>query len=172
MCTFLPAQGWSNDYALYILNSKNVVEGHDYNDTGFQYNPDAFTYSPASFPPPGLPVLLAPVYALFGVNFFAMKTVILIFYILFVAYTFIYLRKYYSDRTAFATAVLIGFSTGLWVLRDNIIGDFPAAVFILLTIVFLEKKKNIIDWKTSCTFALLIFINYVFRPTGLILFPA
>jgi len=82
------------------------------------------------------------------------------------------LRKYYSDRTAFATAVLIGFSTGLWVLRDNIIGDFPAAVFILLTIVFLEKKKNIIDWKTFCTFALLIFINYVFRPTGLILFPA
>src|SRR5262245_14683241 len=58
---------WGDDFALYIAHARNLVEGTSYTDTKFVYNPANAWYSPRAYPP-GFPILLAPVYALQGLD--------------------------------------------------------------------------------------------------------
>ena len=51
-------QEWDGDFALYLMNARNIVLGLPYAKTAYLLNPDN-AINPAAFPP-GLPLLLAP----------------------------------------------------------------------------------------------------------------
>jgi hypothetical protein len=53
------------DFALYLAHAQALAQGRAYADTGFVFNPANAIMSPAAYPP-GLPLLLAPVVAGFG----------------------------------------------------------------------------------------------------------
>jgi hypothetical protein len=64
------------DFALYLAHAQALVQGRGYGDTFFVYNPANAIMSPAAYPP-GLPLLLAPVVALFGLAAVPIKLVML-----------------------------------------------------------------------------------------------
>lgn len=64
------------DFALYLAHAQALVQGRGYADTFFVYNPANAIMSPAAYPP-GLPLLLAPVVALFGLAAAPIKLVML-----------------------------------------------------------------------------------------------
>ncbi len=55
------------DFALYLAHAQALVQGRAYGDTFFVYNPANAIMSPAAYPP-GLPLLLAPLVAVFGLE--------------------------------------------------------------------------------------------------------
>ena len=63
---------WYDDWAQYVGHARNIVEGRTYADTGYIYNPQRAIEAPASYPP-GFPLVLAPIYAVFGADLVAMK---------------------------------------------------------------------------------------------------
>ncbi len=64
------------DFALYLAHAQAMVQGRGYADTGFVFNPANAIMSPAAYPP-GLPLLLAPVVAVFGLDGTAVKLLML-----------------------------------------------------------------------------------------------
>lgn len=64
------------DFALYLAHARALAEGRAYADTAFVYNPANAIMSPAAYPA-GLPLLLAPVVALFGLEATPIKLVML-----------------------------------------------------------------------------------------------
>ena len=64
------------DFALYLAHAQAIAEWRPYAATGFVYNPANAIMSPAAYPP-GVPLLLAPVIAAIGLDFTAIKLVML-----------------------------------------------------------------------------------------------
>ena len=70
--TIRDGHNWGGDFSMYINHAKNIVEGIDYQDTGFIINLYGPIISPESYPPV-FPLLLSPVYYFFNLNFTVMK---------------------------------------------------------------------------------------------------
>ncbi len=87
---------WGGDFSLYILHAKNISEGKPYEHTGYIYNPSYPYLSPKTYPPV-FPLLLTPVYMIFGLDFQAMKTIPIITFLL--SLFFIYLN--FKDKLPF-----------------------------------------------------------------------
>ena len=64
------------DFALYLAHAQALVQGRPYGDTFFLFNPANAIMSPAAYPP-GLPLLLAPVVAGFGLEAAPIKLLML-----------------------------------------------------------------------------------------------
>ncbi len=65
--TVRPGHDWGDDFAQYLLHARNLVTGQPYAETGYIFNPQHANIGPAAYPPV-FPLLLAPVYALAGLN--------------------------------------------------------------------------------------------------------
>ena len=76
---------WGDDFAQYILQARSVTEG----STSEFIKTNRFTIEQSTYPmglityPWGFPVLLAPVYALLGLNLLALKAVGAVCFLLF-----------------------------------------------------------------------------------------
>jgi hypothetical protein len=68
------------DDAQYILHARSLLVNHRYNDPHLIYRPGTITT--AESVPPGWPVLLLPVVALFGVRLVALKVYVILFALL------------------------------------------------------------------------------------------
>lgn len=66
LASIRPSETWGGgDFALYMMHAQNLLHGRAYAATNFLFNPANAIMSPAAYPP-GYPLLLAPVLALFG----------------------------------------------------------------------------------------------------------
>lgn len=65
-------QDWGGDFSLYISHARNVSEGKPYADTGYIVNPYFRSLSPSTYPPL-FPLILAPLYGKYGLNYNVLK---------------------------------------------------------------------------------------------------
>ena len=56
---------WGGDFAMYILQTKNITEAVPQSELPYIYNPDNAVLCPPAYPI-GFPLLLSPVYAITG----------------------------------------------------------------------------------------------------------
>jgi hypothetical protein len=82
LLTLRPGQDWriGDDFAQYILHARNIAEGRAYASTGYIYNPDLAVIGPPAYPPV-LPLVLAPLWAWFGLDLQAMKALMVVFFV-------------------------------------------------------------------------------------------
>jgi hypothetical protein len=62
LATMRQGHSWGDDFSMYIHHAKNIVEGVDYQATGYIYNPSR-PIAPKTYPPILL-LLLSPIYNL------------------------------------------------------------------------------------------------------------
>ncbi len=131
---FLPRMS-DGDYAQYILHAKALVEGRGYTDTGYIFTPFSFLVGPPA-QPPGLPLLLAPLVALFGANLFVLKSVVVLSAM---AYSLI-AANYFGRRENLWVGATVALVTSLALQTQNatisVIADLPfsAACWWLITL--------------------------------------
>jgi len=75
---------WGDDFAMYIHHAQNIAQGRPYADTGYVYNPAVPVYGPRMYPPV-FPLLLAPLYKVFGLSLIPMKVEQVVFIVLMLA---------------------------------------------------------------------------------------
>ena len=83
--TLTKGQSWGDDFASYIMQAQSVVEGNPnkfVEENGFTIVNSSQLLGPVAFPW-GLPVLLAPLYRVFGPNMLALKSLNVVFFITF-----------------------------------------------------------------------------------------
>jgi 4-amino-4-deoxy-L-arabinose transferase-like glycosyltransferase len=136
-----------NDPQDYNQIARNIYEGNGFSTSvlrpisfrAFQYLPQ-----PEFVRPPFYPYLLAASYHIFGVNDFAVVLVNGLFYVLFVAMTFLFSLEFSGSRfTASAVAAIAALS--VWFLNMSIIGSTDivfAALFMAFLYVFIRHHEK------------------------------
>lgn len=130
--TIRPGHYWGDDFALYILHARNIVEGVPYGQTGYIYNPSNPVLSPRTYPPV-YPLMLAPVFRWFGMNLEAMKVETILVFLAALFVIFLLFRKDLRFRHAVALVAMVGLSPFFWDFKDRICSDLPFLLFLFLS---------------------------------------
>jgi hypothetical protein len=137
LATIRDGHDWGGDFSMYILHARNIVEGASYDDSGYIYNP----YNPAVGPrtyPPVFPLLLSPVYKLFGLNFTAMKVETVLIFIGSLSLLALVFRREFEPGYLVALILIVGFNPYFWSFKDEILSDIPFLFFVLLSIYLIR----------------------------------
>ena len=139
-----PGHPWGDDFALYLMHARNLAEGRPYAATGYIYNPHYPQLGPPAYPP-GTPVLLAPVWRLWGLNWTALKAVMIICLLIWLSLTAWYFRPWMPLAVRGFLVALLGLNH-FFLDQSNTIGsDLPFLVWVYLALVFLERAEEAMD---------------------------
>lgn len=174
--TFRAGHDWGGDFSLYIHHAKNLVEGIPYKETGYLYNPNNATVGPATFPPV-FPLLLAPIYAIFGMNLTAMKAELLALFMLTLWAIFEAFDDALSPLHRLLLVTMIGLNPCFWAFKDHILSDTPFLLFIYLSLMAIHRafRTKHTRQKTlllGMLIGLLMYLAYGSRSPGLVLIPS
>lgn len=173
--TIRPGHDWGGDFSMYIAHARNIAEGTSYAETGYIHDPASIA-APAAYPPL-FPLLLAPIYASFGLDLHAMKLSIVVMFGLSLWVLFLTFRPYLEPAYAVALIGLIGLSPFFWDFKDSVLADVPALLFIYTAIFATERADRAhYSSRTQAAFGLLIgfliYLAYGTRSVGAIVLAA
>jgi hypothetical protein len=172
--TLRPGHNWDGDYALYVMQARNLADGTPYADTNYIANPDNAIH-PALYPP-GLPLLLAPVYKVFGLDLDVMKGVGIA---AFAAWLFVFAliaRRFLPAGIALAATGLMGVHPYFWELKDTIYAAFPFLLFTYAALLCAQTSTEEQVSRSTRRWMLLgvvIFVAFAYstRTVAIVLFP-
>jgi hypothetical protein len=154
LCLFLlrPGHDWGDDFALYIHQAKALAQGNVhalYEQNRFTVEQSAWhTFSPYTYGW-GFPVLLAPLYAVFGISFTAFKNLEIVLYLGFLTAFYALIRNR-IDRLAallIISAIVLDSLYTSW--TNTVLTEFPflcSAMVGLLLIDALHREGRLPSW--------------------------
>ena len=158
---------WGGDFSQYIHHAKNLAEGKPYNDILYIVNSFA-SVSPANYPPV-FPLILAPVYEIWGLNLMAMKLVMVAFYIS----ALVVLKKVFQHRllplSMFALLLIVGLNPYFWQFKDRILSDIPYLLFSLCSLYLMRLNDTERRLGISVLLGIFMYLAYGTREIGLVL---
>ncbi len=174
LATLRPGFSWFDDVPAYVQHAQNIAEGEPYAATGYVQNPYNFI-APKAYPP-GYPLLLAPLIAVFGVNVLVLKVamIVLLMGALFVA------AQLFKDDLPLgplcALLVVIGLHPFFWERAPTVMSDVPFLLFAYLSLLLYRKAqreaanaRRMVGW--ALLLAACVYYTAAIRPLGLILLP-
>ena len=141
LVSFRTGHEWGDDFALYIAQAQSIVhhtipalQRHQ----EFLRNESTVKLGPV-FYPWGFPLLLAPVCALMGLNFFALKLYVFCFFLLAIAAVYV-LFRFRIDRSLLLQ-LLVAFLLApvFFTFKENVLSDIPYLFFSLVCIYGIRR---------------------------------
>lgn len=174
LSTIRQGHNWGDDFAMYIHHAQNIAEGRPYTDTGYIYNPRN-VIGPTTYPPI-YPLLLVPVYKLWGMNLTAMKVEVILIFLLALLAIYLAFRRELEWPYLVALIALVGFHPLFWLFKDQIGSDLPFLLFTYLSFYFIHEAwrvKRTRVWQIiyALLISLLIGLAFGTRSIGLVLIP-
>jgi hypothetical protein len=182
IATIRTGHEWGDDFSMYIMHAQNLADGRKYGETGYIYNPNVYLagsdmvlIGPQSYPPL-FPLLLSPVYKIWGANLNAMKIVIIVTFLLALTAVYLAFKDILPSHYLITLVALIGFNPYFWSFKDNIVSDLPFLLFVYLSLVAIDrhysgerslKSKNL----DALLIGISIYLSYGTRSPGLVLLP-
>lgn len=170
---------WGDDFSLYVMHARNIAAGLDYRPTAYLH------YSPYIGPdayPPVFPLLLAPVWWLFGLNLTAMKVVVIVTFVASLLVFGLMLKEEMSPIWRATLLLVIGFCPYVWDQKDRLTSDLVFLFFAYLGMWLVNKaypanqpdRAN--EWnsqrlKLALATGLVFYLAYGTRSLGLLLVP-
>ena len=165
-----PLHGGSDDYAQYLMHAQALAEGRAYTDIGYIYTPLNHWLGPATAPP-GLPLLLAPIIALFGPNEILLGGVMMLFGITFLLLAGTYFARHEDHLLGLGVVLLSGLSAMMLQQASWVLTDLPFAALIWAVISLADQKSDW-TWRRTLLITLLGGFAILVRPMGIALIPA
>ena len=125
---------WGGDFAQYIHQAINITEGRPQWDNGYIFNPDNPYLAPQSYPV-GFPVLLSPVYYLFGNSIFAFSCCLTFLLICCLIVMFLFFRKFFSYIISLLAVLVLAYNPWILMFKGEIISDIPFTLFFSLSVL-------------------------------------
>ena len=181
LATESSGQNWGGDFSQYLLHARNIVEGRPYAEIGYIHNTFVFFVGPSLYPPV-FPLLLAPFYSLFGLDWFVLKAVVIASFCL-ALYLVTSLQQIRLSRAhQFVIIFILALNPCFWRMKDDVMSDFPFMLICLLTLLALSKRyvkettgyrdaKNK-SWSFSVLMGLLLYLSFATRGIGIVFIPA
>lgn len=167
---------WGDDFAGYIMQAKSIVN-HSTEDfvaqNSFTINNSSFLLGPITYPW-GLPLILAPLYAYFGLNLLVFKILNLFFYILFLMTLFLGFENRLNRKELLFFICIFAFNPYLLSYIDEISSDIIFLFFSTITFFLILKNHNnnffLNPYADSLILGGLLAILFLLRINGLVLF--
>ena len=131
--TLRPGQDWGDDFAQYVAHARNLAWGQPYDQTGYVVSAACPTYAPRAYPPL-LPLMLAPIVRVAGLNFEAMKWLLLGFLLAGLGVIDLVLRRQLAGMERLAIILLIGLNPYLYRFKNSILSDLPFLFLVYATV--------------------------------------
>jgi hypothetical protein len=166
--TVRPGHVWGDDFAMYVHHAQNIVEGRPYADTGYIYNPATPVYGPRTYPPV-FPLLLAPLYKVFGLNLVPMKLEQVAFFLLTFATVYMFWQRDLGSECALAMLAILGFSPVFWTAKDMVLSDLPFLFFFYAAAVLVERapRQSPGWWRSAVLIGVVLYLAFGTRSAGI-----
>lgn len=156
---------WGDDFAQYIHQAKNIVNGIPQSETGYIYNTLSAVIGPHAYPM-GFPLLLAPIYSITGNNMLAFTTYISVIYIILGLLMVSFYRKNFSAIISLLLTFIFLYNPQMILFKGEVMSDIPFTALLLLNLILYQKLKsgNLIQM-----ILLSVFIGFMLavRPAGI-----
>ncbi len=137
---------WGDDFTLYLRQAGSLIDGN----VGQVIADNHFNVANAAKPgfspyvyPWGFPMLLAPFYRLFGLDYAALKLVEVASLLGFLWGFHAVVRQRMTRWLALATVVFVGTSMAYLMHTDKLVSEFPYMAAVALTLWWLDRlRKN------------------------------
>ena len=169
-------QPWDGDFALYLMNARNIVLGLPYAKTAYLLNPDN-AINPAAYPP-GLPLLFAPIYVLFGIDLLKLKILCIAGLLLFLIVFYRIARGMVPASFALAVTALMGLHPFIVDSENSPASEFPFLFFCYLALYLVNRvqEQDRAGGRSSMELiaatSVAIAFAYLTRSIGVLIFPA
>jgi hypothetical protein len=160
------------DDAQYILHAQSLLIHHKYNDPNLVYTPTPFYGSKSA--PPGWPILLLPVVALFGTDLLALKLYVILFALAsgWLVYRVIRFRTG-DERLGFWTAAVYYFSMTTIVFSRVVYSEWPYLLASLIVVsLSLQNRGEKTSWMRWACIGIGLGFCLLFRTVGVALLAA
>lgn len=172
LSTIRGGHDWGDDFGMYVGHARNIVEGRPYSDTGYVFNPEKII-GPKTYPP-ALPLLLAPVYRVFGIDFRAMKAMLVMVFLLSLSMILLAFRYDLPWPYMPALLALVGFNPVFWMFKDIIATDMIFLAPLYFSFYFIHRAfraESRIKIRDIVIIAGAIYLAYGTRAIGIVLIP-
>lgn len=171
--TMRAGHDWGDDFAQYVHHAKNLASGIPYAETGYLVNPRFPVLGPATYPPV-FALLLAPVYAIAGLDFSAMRLVVIACFLAALLCVNAVLRGTLSGRYRAALLVLLGLNPFFWDQKDQVLSDLPFFFFAFLALRLIQKApppwaRGPRPWLQALALGAACYLAYGTRSIGVLL---
>jgi len=162
---------WGGDFSLYIQQAINLIEGVNQSETHYVFNPYHIYLSPPSYGV-GFPLLLAPVYAIFGNDIEAFLTFISIVLLLFLFLHFRYLRQRFNILESLIITGTIAYTPRILLIKGEVLSDIPFALFVCICLLLYSKLRHSKPQVLFFLIGLLVGFTMLIRSIGFLLILA
>jgi hypothetical protein len=167
---------WGDDFAGYIMQAQSLVQG---TSSAFvaanriTMEQSSYFIGPIAYPW-GFPVLLAPIYGLFGVNMLAFKSLNIVCYLFFLALLWFAWPRCHSDIGRFVFVSLFAWNPYFQEFMNQVLSDVPFLLFstfsvILTCRVAVERRWLISKLWDRVLLGLVIAASCFIRANGFLL---
>jgi hypothetical protein len=169
LLTLRPGQGWGDDFAMYLLQARNLAAGQWSPPAEPIYNPHV-AFSPEAYPPV-FPLMLAPLYRIWGFNLLPMKVEVVVCFLVGLYFWFECLSRQLPFRYAACAILALALSPYLWQFKDSVLSDLPFLMLCALALCVIQAcERN--RWRSfapAMAAAVCVYLCYATRTVGVVL---
>lgn len=165
---------WWDDFASYVMQAKSILTW----TMGDFVRHNTFTIENSSYPPGpvaypwGFPLLLAPVYAVFGLNPLALKLVSIAFYAIFLVAFHLLARTRLDETESLLLTGVLSVLPAMLAANDLILSDIPFLACSTLSLVLADsfaRSAKSPNFAPALALGAAIFMAFFLRSTGILL---
>lgn len=159
---------WGGDFSQYIHQAINIVDNKPIADIGYVYNSNHPSLAPSAYPA-GFPMMLAPVYALFGNDMTVFMTFVAFLLFLMGGLFFYFIKQEFGVLAAFLGTLILVYNPWTIEFKVHVLSDIPFTLFAILsafTYVYWKNKRMAVVIGCIVGFTMLI------RSMGIVLIIA
>lgn len=154
---------WGDDFAQYLIQARNIIEDKPQTDNGLIFFEGRPPYAIKAYPA-GLPLLLAPLYGIYGLNLSPYMLLIAVMLIITGIICFEYFSRHENAIIAFLIAMLFCYNPTVLDLKKQILSELPFTCLLMLSLYWTQSKfywrKN--SWLlTGLIFGFLLSIRLI-----------
>ncbi len=166
---------WGGDFSQYISQAIAIVNGtvgQQIESNAFIIENSALGLGPIVYPW-GTPLLLAPVYRIFGLDLFALKAAGIVCFGIFVFLIHFFYSGQFRHPYAVYLTLLLSVNSAFITHTNSILSDIPFLLFSTLSIIVLQRmlrtKSGNKQLLWGITFGIMSFCSFQIRSNGIIL---
>jgi hypothetical protein len=177
-CDLKPGHIFVNDdFAAYVMHAANLVEGRPYAVVNYVANPKALWLAPSKGYPPVYPLILVPIYRVFGLNLRAFKVVTVVCFVIFLAIFEALIRTMLSPALSVCASLVLAFNPVFWNQRDYILSEFPYLMFSFAALLVIQRTYECLTpeklkFGAALLLSILLYVSYGTRTIGIVLLVA
>ncbi len=163
----------AGDFSMLLQHAVNMVDGAPYAESSYLQNPDAISVGTTSYPP-GVPILIAPLYALFGYNLVPMKVLMVLMFAAALVVFGLVTKRLLPWPVFMLMLFDLSFTPYFWEFKDNVESDFPFLLPLFVVLLLIARTGGSLESRSAsirhgAVLGILIYVAVSMRTIGLAL---